>query len=117
MQRAWNSGAVYAGCSAGAMILAHRIPSFRLFSTVDGFGMVPAQFILPHFDAVPVMFKPLVSALKAQLKKGQSMLGIDENTAAIGQPGGEWNVMGQGRVHVFNRQGNVTYHPGQTFRL
>lgn len=117
MQKAWNSGAVYAGCSAGAMILAHRIPSFRLFNTVDGFGMIPAQFILPHFDAVPVMFKPLVSALKAQLKKGQSMLGIDENTAAIAQPGGEWKVMGQGRVHVFNREGNITYHSGQTFQL
>ena len=30
MQKAWNSGAVYAGCSAGAMILSERIPSFRL---------------------------------------------------------------------------------------
>jgi cyanophycinase-like exopeptidase len=63
------------------------------------------------------MFKPLVSALKAQLKKGQSMLGIDENTAAIAQPDGEWKVMGQGQVHVFGRTGNATYKPGQTFRL
>jgi cyanophycinase len=117
MQKAWSSGAVYAGCSAGAMILAHRIPSFRLFNTVEGFGVVPAQYILPHFDAVPVMFKPLVSALKSQLKKGQSMLGIDENTAAIGQLGGEWKVMGQGQVHVFRRDGNHAYESGQTFRL
>jgi cyanophycinase len=117
MQKAWNSGAVYAGCSAGAMILAHRIPSFRLFSTVEGFGLVPAQYILPHFDAVPVMFKPLVATLKAQLKKGDSMLGIDENTAAIRQPGGEWNVMGQGQVHVFTRAGNKTYKHGQMFQL
>src|SRR5262245_3730085 len=53
MQKAWSKGAVYAGCSAGAMILANRIPSFRLFGTVEGFGVVPAQFILPHFDAFP----------------------------------------------------------------
>lgn len=117
MQKAWGSGAVYAGCSAGAMILANRIPSFRLFNTLEGFGLVPAQFILPHFDAVPVMFKPLVSALKTQLKKGERLLGIDENTALIGQLGGEWKVMGQGKVHVFMRDGKKTYNHEQTFQL
>ena len=117
MQKAWKSGAVYAGCSAGAMILANRIPSFRLFGTVAGFGVVPAQFILPHFDAVPVMFKPLVSTLKAQLKKGECMVGIDENTALIGQLGDHWKVMGGGRVHVFKREGNQNYESGQTLRL
>lgn len=117
MQKAWSSGAVYAGCSAGAMILANRIPSFRLFNTVEGFGLVPAQFILPHFDAFPIMFKPLVSALKTKLKKGERLLGIDENTALIGQLSGEWKVMGQGKVHVLMREGNKTYNRGQTFRL
>ena len=117
MQRAWGNGAVYAGCSAGAMILANRIPSFRLFGTVEGFGVVPAQFILPHFDAVPVMFKPLISALKAQLKKGEHMLGIDENTALVGQLRGEWKVMGQGKAHIFTRGGSKSYSSGETFRL
>jgi cyanophycinase len=117
IQKAWSSGAVYAGCSAGAMILANRIPSFRLFGTLEGFGVVPAQFILPHFDAVPVVFKPLISALKAQLKKGERMLGIDENTALVGQLDGEWKVMGQGKVYVFMREGNKTYSHGQTLRL
>jgi cyanophycinase len=117
IQKAWSNGAVYAGCSAGAMILANRIPSFRLFNTVEGFGLVPAQFILPHFDAVPVMFKPLVSALKTQLKKGERLLGIDENTALIGTLGGEWKVMGQGNVHVFMRDGKKTYNHSQTFEL
>jgi len=117
MQKAWSNGAVYAGCSAGAMILANRIPSFRLFNTAEGFGLVPAQFILPHFDAIPIMFKPLVSALKTQLKKGERLLGIDENTALIGQLGGEWKVMGQGKVHVFMRDGKKTYNHEQTFKF
>src|SRR5215204_23560 len=51
MQKAWSNGAAYAGCSAGAMILSKRIPSFRLAGTNAGFGIVPAQFIIPHFDA------------------------------------------------------------------
>src|SRR5215510_8536232 len=71
MQKAWSNGAIYAGCSAGAMILAKRIPSFRLFGTIEGFEIFPAQFILPHFDAIPIMFKPLIVTLKAQLKKGE----------------------------------------------
>ncbi len=53
-QRAWARGAIYAGCSAGAMILGKRMPRFRLAGTQEGFGIVPAEFIVPHFDAMPV---------------------------------------------------------------
>jgi cyanophycinase len=117
MQKAWSNGAVYAGCSAGAMILSKRIPSFRLAGTNAGFGIVPAQFIIPHFDAMPVIFKPLTLALKSQLKKGECMLGVDEETALVGQLGGEWKVLGQSKVHVFTREGVEAYKNGQTFRL
>ena len=117
MQKAWSNGAIYAGCSAGAMILANRIPSFRLFGTIEGFGIIPAQFILPHFDAVPVMFKPLITALKSQLKDGEHMVGIDEDTAIIGTPNGEWKVMGRSKAHIFSRKGNQSFENGQTFSL
>ena len=117
MRKAWERGAVYAGCSAGAMILAERIPSFRLFSTVQGFGIVPAKFVFPHFDAVPAMFKPLIAALRAQLKKGERMLGVDEDTALVGRLGGEWTAMGKSKVHVFTPEGNQSYENGQTLRL
>ena len=114
MQKAWSRGAVYAGCSAGAMILSQSIPSFRLAQTVDGFGVFPAKFILPHFDAVPIMFKPLIFTLRKQLKKGERMIGVDENTALVGRLGGEWKVMGKSRVHLLNRQGGEAFHAGQT---
>jgi cyanophycinase-like exopeptidase len=55
--------------------------------------------------------------LKTHLKKGERLLGIDENTALIGQLGGEWKVMGQGKVHVFMRDGKKTYTHEQTFQL
>jgi len=117
MQKAWSNGSIYAGCSAGAMILSKRIPSFRLAGTNEGFGIMPAQFIMPHFDAMPVVFKPLVFALRSQLKKGERMLGIDENTALVGSLGGEWKVLGQSKVHIFTREGNQAYENGQTFLL
>jgi cyanophycinase len=113
-QRAWGRGAIYAGCSAGAMILGKRMPSFRLAGTQEGFGLVPAAFIIPHFDAIPGIWKPLVFALQKQLKKGERMLGVDENTALVGRLGSEWTVMGQGRVHVFSREGNMTFTNDQT---
>lgn len=117
MRRAWDNGAVYAGCSAGAMILAKRVPSFRLFGTLEGFGIFPAQFIIPHFDAFPAIFKPLILALKSQLKGDERMIGVDENTALVGTLGGEWTVMGQSRAHIFTRAGEQVYESGQTLRF
>lgn len=117
MQKAWSNGAVYAGCSAGAMILSKRIPSFRLAGTLEGFGIVPAKFIIPHFDAIPGIWKPLVFALKGQLKKGERMIGVDENTALVGQLGGEWKVMGKSKVHVFTNKEQRSYENGQTLSL
>jgi cyanophycinase len=117
MQKAWSRGAVYAGCSAGAMILAKRIPGFRLGGTQEGFGIVPAAFVIPHFDAVPVMFKPLVYALKSRLKQGERMLGVDEDTALVGALGGKWQAMGRSKVHVFTQNESVSYESGQTLTL
>jgi len=116
-QRAWEHGAIYAGCSAGAMILARQMPRFRLALTQEGFGIVPAAFIMPHFDAMPVVFKPLVMALKGKLKADERMIGVDENTALIGKLGGEWKVMGQSKVHVFTRKKDKSYASGQTLIL
>ena len=116
-QRAWERGAIYAGCSAGAMILGKRMPSFRLAGTQVGFGIMPATFIIPHFDAIPGIWKPLVFALQKQLKKGERMIGVDENTALVGRLGNEWTVMGQGKVHIFTREGNMTFTNHQTLTL
>ena len=117
MQRAWKRGAIYAGCSAGAMILGKRIPSFRLAGTQDGFGLVPATFVIPHFDAIPGIWKPLVIALQKGLKKGEQMIGVDENTALVGKLGDQWTVMGQGKVQVFTCEGKMTFAVGRTLRL
>jgi cyanophycinase len=124
-QRAWDRGAIYAGCSAGAMILGKRMPSFRLAGTQEGFGVVPATYIIPHFDAIPGIWKPIVYGLQRQLKKGERMIGVDENTALIGtlhhasagERGGEWVVKGKSQVHVFARDGKKSFAEGQTLTL
>ena len=115
--RAWERGAIYAGCSAGAMILGKRMPSFRLGRTQEGFGIVPATYIVPHFDAIPGIWKPVVLGLQRQLKDGERMIGVDENTALVGRLGGEWTVMGKSSVHVFTRRAKLDYASGATLTL
>ena len=117
-QKAWSRGAVYAGCPAGAMILAKRLPNFRNMGigAINGFGIVPADYIMPHFDhAGP--FKALVSLLRTQMKDGQRMIGIDEDTALIGKLGGEWKAMGASKVHVMTRKETRLYVNGQAVPL
>ena len=78
---------------------------------------MPAQFILPHFDAVPAAFKPFISALKLQLKKGERMIGIDEDTSLVGSLNSEWKVMGKGKAHIFTRAGNKSFENGEVLSL
>jgi cyanophycinase len=118
-QKAWARGAVYAGCSAGAMILGERIPDMRTIgmSTMPAFGIVPATFIMPHFDAIPAIWKSVVFALRSRLKTGEVMVGIDEDTALVGKLDGTWKVMGKSRVHVFSKGESKSYNKGEEVKL
>lgn len=118
-QKAWDRGAIYAGCSAGAMILAAQMPNFRRagLGTRAGFGILPATYILPHFDQIPALFKPMIFAVRRSLKEGQFILGIDENTALVGKRSGEWKVMGAGTVHLITKKSERSFSSGQPVPL
>lgn len=116
-RRAWERGAIYAGCSAGAMILGKYIPGLRLAGVQEGFGIIPATYVVPHFDAIPAIWRPIVFGLQRQLRAGERMIGIDEDTALIGRLGGEWTVRGKGNVHIFARGKETRYISGDTLGL
>jgi cyanophycinase len=118
-QKAWRRGAAYAGCSAGAMILAGRIPDIRKagLTSIPGFGIVPITFIVPHFDAIPAIWKTVIAALRSRLKKGETMLGIDEDTALVGKLGSTWTVMGKSQVHVFSKSDSKNYGVGEEVEM
>ena len=116
-RRAWERGAIYAGCSAGAMILGKYVPGLRLFELQEGFNIIPAAYIVPHFDAIPAIWKPVVFGLQRQLKADERMIGIDEDTALIGRLGGEWTVKGKGQVHIFSGGQETRSASGETLRL
>ena len=118
-QSVWERGGVYAGCSAGAMILGREVPDFRMLGsrTIPVFGLVPAAFIIPHFDAIPVFFKPLVTMSRKRLHEGEVMVGIDENTAIVGKANESWVVMGEAKAHIFTKDDSRSYSAGETFTL
>jgi cyanophycinase len=118
-QKAWDRGSVYAGCSAGAMILAQRVPNFRAvgLTSQDAFRIVPATFVIPHFDRMRGLWSAYLFGVRRQLKDDQFILGVDENTALVGQLNGTWQVMGEGKAHIITRNKQQDFSAGQEVPL
>jgi cyanophycinase len=117
LARAHKRGAVLAGCSAGAMVLAGHAFDFRAgFSPWPlrwraGLGFVPGASVVPHYDAWP---EPLSALIAFQAPRGSCVLGIDEETAIIGRDGA-WQVHGRSRVTVWRGRHRDRYRAGDTF--
>lgn len=118
-QKAWARGAVYAGCSAGAMILGREMPDFRALGirSTAAFGIIPIASVMPHFNAIPLFGKPLVATLRRRLLDGEIMIGIDEDTAVVGKLNEEWTVLGKAKAHVFTKHESTSYSSGEKFSL
>jgi cyanophycinase-like exopeptidase len=66
---------------------------------------------------MPVIWKPLLLALRKRLKENEIMIGVDEDTAIIGKLNGAWKAMGKSKVHVFTKSEEKTYSNGEDFNL
>ena len=119
LRSAHERGAVLAGCSAGAMVLAERHFDLRRRKLVwparwrDGLGVVPGTSIVPHYDAWP---EPLSALLVLQAPRGNVVLGIDENTGLIGRDGA-WQVHGRSRVTLWRGRRRERFRAGDVFRI
>ncbi len=118
-QKAWARGAIYAGCSAGAMIMADHIPNWRSLGgqRVKAFGALPKSTIFPHFDRMLIWRGLTLPILQSFIPEGEYTLGIDEDTALVGQPGSAWQVMGRQQVYVITRNEVKTYAAGEQVLL
>jgi cyanophycinase len=118
-QKAWARGAVYAGCSAGAMILGTEMPDVRAagIRSSSAFGILPISSLLPHFNKMALFGKPLVATLRRRLREGEIIVGVDEDTAIVGKLNEEWTVMGKSKAHVFTKDESRTYAAGEKFFL
>lgn len=119
LREAHERGAVLAGCSAGAMILAARHWDLRRRGLLwparwcDGLGFVPGATVVPHYDAWP---EPFSALLVLQSPRGGAVLGLDEETAVVGRDG-SWQVHGRSRVTVWHGRQRERFRPGDVFRL
>jgi len=115
---AHDRGAVLAGCSAGAMVLCAQQARFRTpphlpLGFRSGLGIVAGAAVLPHYDRFP---ETLAAVRVARAPRGTVILGIDEDTAAIGRDG-TWLVRGAGRVTVWRGRHRDRLRSGETFRI
>jgi cyanophycinase-like exopeptidase len=118
-EKAWARGAVYAGCSAGAMILGAHIPDFRSLGLRQqaAFAKLPHSVIFPHFDRMMALRGVLMPLIQSRLAEGEYSLGIDEETALVGKLGGEWQAMGRSKVYVITRKEVKSYLDGEKVPL
>jgi cyanophycinase len=119
LSAAHHRGAVLAGCSAGAMVLAGHAFDFRVriapwpLRWRPGLGFVRDASVIPHYDAWP---EPLTALIALQAPRGSLVLGIDEETALVGRDGA-WQVHGRSRVTVWRGRRRDRYRAGEIFRL
>jgi cyanophycinase len=97
---ALSSGAVYGGCSAGAMVAgtsARSGPARGRFRFSGGLGLCPRDVFGVHWDST--FMRVLRPALIGRVPSGCRLIGISERTAILTEDQG-WRVAGEGVVEV-----------------
>ena len=110
---AYAKGAVIGGSSAGAMVLCQYLYDPGLSQAGNGLNLLPNACVLPHHNSFGKAWAPRL----AQALPGRILIGIDEQTGILNDPGGTWTVYGAGQVTLY--QGGVprSHSRGETFRL
>ncbi len=112
---AYQNGAVLAGSSAGAMVLMQQVYTPGSGLVKPGLSLVADTVFAPHFNTFG---RQWVSKLQAALPQSR-VLGVDEKTTIVGQPGGEWQVYGRGAATIYPAGDTqpLIYRSGQPFSL
>jgi len=114
---AWRAGTALAGCSAGACALTDVADDTRTGASRPGLAVVPGLVVLPHFDRIERWSAGIVGRRAAARRAGQTLIGIDEETALVSGDDG-WRVEGRRRVWVIGPGGERTSHSaGATLRF
>ena len=112
---AYQSGAVIAGSSAGAMVLCEFYYNRAARKVIKGLDLVSGACVIPHHDTFGQNWAP---ELTRQIP-GVILIGIDERTGIIDDaPGRAWQVYGKGGATLY-RGGEkpLRFGPGEKFHL
>jgi cyanophycinase len=118
-----QEGVLLVGSSAGAVILGEHAFSPRrpfppdlkdvVFDPMPGFNLLPGVAVGPHFNAVP---PELMAQFDALMPSEATLVGVDEKTGLLGQ-GGQWEVIGAGRVTLIHDGTQRQYSSGELVPL
>lgn len=111
---AYESGAVIAGSSAGAMVLCEAYYDPEAAKVHQGLGLVPGVCVLPHHDTFGEKWAPELK----RLLPDTILIGIDEETGMLGStPQGTWEVHGKGAVTLYRHEQRSIHGSDQPFKL
>lgn len=117
MLRAYETGAVIAGSSAGAMVMCQYYFDPGKGHVVEGLSLLPNTCVLPHHNTFS---KAWVSRLTNLLPQA-ILLGIDEQTGMLDDgPEGKkvgWRVYGKGSVTLYHYGNPTVYRSGESFNV
>lgn len=111
---AYAQGAVIAGSSAGAMVLAERYYDPYEKAFFQGLNLLPRTFILPHHNR----FGKSWAATLHKRWPDYTLLGIDEQTGLLSNAHRtRWRVLGGGTVTVYRQREVSIFHQGQEIQM
>ena len=121
LRAAMSDGLGYAGCSAGVASLGDVAPDSARTTTgpemwQPGLGVFPGTWFGPHWDMLDRYAPGLVGLMESSLPDGSRLIGIDEDTAMVGDCT-RWDVIGAGGIHVFEHGSWTRHAAGETFVL
>jgi len=112
--RAIARGAVWAGCSAGAMVVSRaRSGGTGGMTWRFGLGLIPNVAFGVHWDRIGRV-PGAAWWMSSRLPDGTWFVGIDEETAIWGD-GADWEVVGLGGAHVRHDGERTSYRAGERF--
>ena len=111
MIEAYRRGAVIAASGAGATVLCDPMVDPRGGAYTVGLGFVTGLAVFPYHGTAAEHLRQRSIELKPP---DAILVGVDEETALVREPGPEWSVAGAGQVTVYGADGTATYAAGAT---
>lgn len=111
---AYQSGAVIAGSSAGAMVMCQYYYDPSAGRVHEGLNLVCNALVLPHHNT----FGKSWSAKLLQKLPTVTLIGIDERTGMLNDGANQtWNIYGAGAVTLYRNNAVEIYEAGKAFSV
>jgi cyanophycinase len=107
---AYRSGGVLAASGAGATVVCDPMVDPRGGAYTVGLGLVGGLAVFPYHGTAADHLRDRSLDL---LPKDAVLAGLDEHTALVRDPGGDWRALGPGRVTLYRAgKASETVHEG-----